>query len=54
MLLSRTHKAGKLRLLAAQYLTTGSPAVWQIAKRMKVSERQIYRAINDVKRHCGI
>ena len=43
--LSRTHKAGQLRLLAARLLITGSPTADQICRRMKVSKRQVQRAL---------
>lgn len=54
LFLSRTHKAGQLRLLAARHLITGSPTVSQIMRRMNVSKRQVQRALRFVRAYCGI
>ena len=51
---SRTHKAARLRLLAARNLLSGSPTVEQIIRRMGVSRRQVLRAKRFVRAYCGI
>jgi hypothetical protein len=54
LFLSRTHKAGQLRLLAARHIITGSPTVEQICRRMNVSKRQVQRALRFVRAYCGV
>lgn len=54
LFLSRTHKAGQLRLLAARHIITGSPSIEQICRRMGVSKRQVQRALRFVRAYCGI
>jgi len=54
LFLSRTRKAGQLRLLAARNLITGSPTISQIMRRMKVSKRQVQRALRFVKAYVGV
>ena len=54
LFLSRTHKAGQLRLLAARLLITGSPTIEQIMRRMGVSKRQVQRALRFVRAYIGV
>jgi hypothetical protein len=46
---SRTPAAGKLRMLAVQYVIFGEPGIDTIKKRMRVSRRPVFQAI----RRCG-
>ena len=54
LFMSRTAKAAQLRLLVARYIITGSPTAEQIMRRMKVSKRQVQRALRFVRAYCGI
>ncbi len=54
LFLSRTRRAGQLRLLGARLLITGSPTVEQIMRRMGVSRRQVQRALRFVRAYCGV
>jgi hypothetical protein len=49
---SRTVKAGKLRMLAVQYVIFGEPDVDTIARRMKVSPRRVFQVAREVRGHC--
>jgi hypothetical protein len=49
---SRTPAAGKLRMLAVQYVIFGEPGIDTIAKRMRVSRRRVFQAIKEVRGHC--
>jgi hypothetical protein len=54
LFLSRTRKAGQLRLLAARHIISGSPTVEQIMRRTGVSKRQVQRALRFVRAYCGV
>ena len=49
---SRTPKAGRLRMMAAENLIFGEPGVDEIAFRMKVSKRRVWQVIREVRGHC--
>jgi hypothetical protein len=49
---SRTAKAGRLRMMAAENLTFGEPSVEEIAFRMDVSKRRVWQVIREVRCHC--
>jgi len=54
MRFSRTTKAGKLRLAAAEYLVNGKPYPCQIAARHGVTKRRVFQAVREVKVHLGL
>jgi Helix-turn-helix domain len=52
MAMSRTLRAGRLRQLCVRHVICGDMGVDEIARRLAVTHRQVYRAIRQVRPHC--